>query len=79
MMPLARRFSKSQSTWNKFKKTQIEVLDLLKECSEDEGGADCDGDEDFEAGGEGKPCLKKVLRLIRLVPTRWNSTYYPVK
>ena len=76
---LARRFSKSRSTWNKFKKTQMEILDREEECSEDEGEADCDSDEDVEVGGEGQPHLKKVLRLIRPVPTHWNSTYYLMK
>ena len=33
----------------------------VEEGSENEGQADCDGDEDFEVGGEGQPHLKKVL------------------
>ena len=76
---LARRFSKSRCTWNKFKKTQIGILDWQEECSEDEGEADCDRDEELDVGGEGQPHLKKVLQLIRPVPTHWNSTYYLVK
>ena len=76
---LAHRFSKSRSTWNKFKKAQMEILDREEECNEDEGEANCDGDEDFVVGGEGQPRLKKVLQLIRPVPTCWNSTYYLVK
>ena len=73
------RFSKSRSLWNKFKKTQMEILDREEECSDDEGAARFDGDEDLEVGGEGEPHLKRVLRLLRLVPTRWNSAYYLVK
>ena len=76
---LAARFSKSRSLWNKFKKTQMRILDREEEHSDDEGEADFDRDEDLEVGGEGEPYLKKVLRLIRPVPTCWNSTYYLVK
>ena len=76
---LAARFSKSRSLRNKFKKTQMNILDWEEEGSDDEGEADFDGDEDLEVGGEGEPRLKRVLQLIRLVPTRWNSTYYLVK
>ena len=73
----AARFSKSRSLWNKFKKTQMRILDREEERSDDEGEADFDGDEDLEVGGEGEPRLKRVLRLIR--PAHWNSTYYLVK
>ena len=76
---LAARFSKSRSLWNKFKKTQMEILDWEEEHSDDEGEADFHGDEDLEVRGEGEPCLKRVLQLIRPVPTHWNSTYYLVK
>ena len=76
---LAARFSKSRSLWNKFKKTQMNILHQEEERSDDEGEADFEGDEDLEVGGEGEPRLKRVLRLIRPVPTRWNSTYYLVK
>ena len=76
---LAAKFSKSRSLWNKFKKTQMDILHREEERSDDEGEADFDGDEDFEVGAEGEPRLKTVLRLIRPVPTRWNSTYYLVK
>ena len=76
---LACRFSKSWSIWNKFKKTQMEILHQEEECSEDEGEADCDGDEDFKVGEEGQPHLKKVLQLIRHVLTSWNSTYSLMK
>ena len=57
----------------------MEILDQEEERSDDEGEADFDGDEDLEVGGEGEPRLKKVLQLIRPVPTHWNSTYYLVK
>ena len=76
---LAARFSKSRSLWNKFKKTQMNILRPEEERSDDEGEADFDGDEDLEVGGEGEPCLKRVLQLIRPMPTRWNSTYYLMK
>ena len=55
------RFSKSQSTWNKFKKMQMEILDRQEERSEDEGEADCDGDKELDVGGEGQPRLKNTL------------------
>ena len=58
---LAARFSKSRSLWNKFKKTQMRILDREEERSDDEGEADFDGDEDLEVGGEGEPRLKRVL------------------
>ena len=67
------------SLWNKFKKTQMEILDRQEERSDDEGEADFDGDEDLEVGGEGDPRLKRALQLIRPVPTRWNSTHYLMK
>ena len=76
---LAARFSKSRSLWNKFKKTQMEILDREEECNDDEGEPNLDGDEDLEVGGEGEPHLKRFLRLIRPMPTCWNSTYYLVK
>ena len=57
---MAARFSKSQSLWNKFKKTQMEILDW-EERNDDEGEPDLDGDEDLEVGGEGEPRLKRVL------------------
>ena len=58
---LAARFSKCRSLWNKFKKTQMEILDQEEEHNDDEAKADFDGDEDLEVGGEGTPRLKKVL------------------
>ena len=58
---LATRFSKIRSLWNKFKKTQMGILDQEEERSDDEGEADFDGDEDSEVGGEGEARLKKVL------------------
>ena len=79
LMALAARFSKSRSLWNKVKKMQMGILDQEEECNDDEGEADSDKDKDLEVGGEGEPPLKKVLQLIRPMPTRWNSTYYLVK
>ena len=77
---LRARFSKSRSLlWNKFKKKQMEIVDREEEDSDDEREANFDGDEDLEVGREGEPRLKRVLRLIRPVLTRWNSTYYLVK
>ena len=76
---LAAKVSKSRSLWNKFKKAQMEILNQEEERSDDEGETNLDGDEDLEVGGEGEPHLKRVLQLIRPVPTRWNSTYYLVK
>ena len=76
---LARRFSKSRSAWNWFKKTQMEIPNWEEECSNDEKEADFDGDEDFEVGGEGLPRLNKILRLLRPVVTHWNSAYYLIK
>ena len=50
LMALAARFSKSWSLWNKFKKTQMEILDWEEEHNDDEGEPDLDGDEDLEVG-----------------------------
>ena len=76
---LARRFSKSWSAWNWFKKTQLQILQWAEELSDNESNTNYDGDEDFVVGGEGQPCLKQVLQLLRLVPTHWNSIYYTIK
>ena len=62
-MALTARFSKSRSLWNKFKKTQMEILDWEEEHSDDEGETDFDGDEDLEVGGEGEPRLKRVFAI----------------
>ena len=58
---LPARFSKSRSLWNKFKKTQMEILDWEEERIDDEGEPDLDGNEDLEVGGEGESHLKRVL------------------
>ena len=76
---LAHRFSKSQSAWNRFKKTQLKILQWAEDSRDDENNADYDGDEDFDVGGEGHPRLKQVLQLLRTVLTRWNSAYYAIK
>ena len=52
----------------------MNILDREEEHSDDEEEPDFDGDEDLEVGGEGEPRLKRVLRLIRPVLIRWNST-----
>ena len=39
----------------------MQILDREEERSYDEGQPDLDGDEDLEVGGEGEPCLKRVL------------------
>ena len=51
----------------------------MEERNDDESDADYDGEEDFDVGGEGQPHLKKVLRLLRPMLTRWNSMYYTTK
>ena len=76
---LAHRFSHSQSAWNRFKKTHLQILKLVEEGNNDESDADYDGDEDFDVGGEGQPHLKQVLRLLRPMLTNWNSMYYTIK
>ena len=76
---LARRFSYSWSAWNRFKKTHLQILKRAEELSDDESDDDCDGDEDFDVGGEGQPRFKKMLRLLRPVPTCWNSMDYTIK
>ena len=41
-MALARRFFKSRSAWNQFKKTQLKILQWAEELSDDESNADYD-------------------------------------
>ena len=55
LMTLACGFSKNWSAWNRFKRTQMEVLNRQEEYIDDEREADFDGDEDFKVGGEGLP------------------------
>ena len=43
------------------------------QCIDDEGNADFDGEEGHSWDAQGKPQVKKVLRLLTLVSTRWNS------
>ena len=61
---LAAKFSKSRSLWNKFKKTQMGILDREEERSNDEGEADFDGDEDLEVGGEGD--MKSDMNIVEI-------------
>ena len=56
-----------------FKKVQLEMLHREAECSDDEGDAGFDGEEGFSCDAQGKPQAKKVLRLLTLVSTLWNS------
>ena len=58
---LTRRFPKNRSAWNRFKKTQLQILQRTEELSDDENEEDYDGDKDFVVGGEGQPHLKQVL------------------
>ena len=57
----------------------METLHREAECSDDEGDADFDGDEELSCDAEGKPQMKKVLRLLKLVYTSWNSMYYLIE
>ena len=52
---------------------QLQILQRAEELNDDESNADYDGDEDLVVVGEGQPCLKQVLQLLRPVPTHWNS------
>ena len=58
--------------------TQMEIINREEERRDDEREADVDRDNDFELG-EGQPRLKKALRLLGPLETRWNSTYYLIK
>ena len=51
LMALARRFSKRLSAWNRFKKTQLKILQPAEELCDNESDANYDGDEDFDVGG----------------------------
>ena len=46
------------------------------ECSDDEGHAVSDGGDGLSCDAESHPQVKKVLRLLTLVSTRWDSMYY---
>ena len=56
-----------------FKKVRLEILHQEGECSNDEGDANFDGDEGLSCNTQGKQQVKKVLRLLTLVSTRWSS------
>ena len=47
---LAYKFSKSRALWTKFKKVQLEMLHWEDECSDNEGNAGFDGDEELSCG-----------------------------
>ena len=75
LLELARKISKSRSLWMEFKEVQLEMLHREAECSNDESDADFDGEEGLSCDAEGKPQVKKVLRLLTPVSTRCNSMY----
>ena len=60
---LARRFSKSRSAWNRFKKTQLQILQRAEELSDDESDADYDGDEDFRCWRRGAAPLEASVAI----------------
>ena len=49
------------------------MLHQEAECSDDEGDGDFDGEEGLSCNAQGKPQVKNVLRLLKLVSTHWNS------
>ena len=55
LIALARKFAKSLSAWNRFKKTQMEILNQEEEHSNDKREAGFDGEKDFDSGGGGSP------------------------
>ena len=79
LVELARKFPRSRSLWKEFKKVQLEMLHREVECNDDEGDADFDGEEGLSYDAQGKPQGKKVLRLLTLVSTRWNSMCYLIQ
>ena len=76
---LARKFSRSKSLWMEFKKVQLEMLHREAECSDDEGDADSDEEEGLSYDAQGRPQVKKVLRLLTPVSTCCNSMYYMIQ
>ena len=79
LVELARQSSRSRGLWMEFKKVQLEMLHQEGECSNDEGNAHFDGNEELSCDAKGRSQMKKVLRLLTLVSTRWNSMYYLIK
>ena len=61
------------------KKVQLEMLHQEAECNDDEGDANFDEEEGLSCESQGKPQAKKVVRLLTLVSTRWNSMYYLIQ
>ena len=76
---LARKFSRSRSLWMEFKKIELEMLHREAEYSDDKDDADFDGEEGFSCDAQGKPQMKKVLRLLKPMHTCWNSMYYLIQ
>ena len=79
LVELAHKFSRSRSLWMEFKKIQLEMLHWEAECSDNEGDIDFDGEEGLSCDAQGKPQMKKVLRLLTPVSTHWNSMYYLIQ
>ena len=79
LVELTRKFSRTKSLWMEFKKVQLEMLHWEAECSDDEGDADFDGEEGLLCDAQGKPQMKKVLRLLTSVSICWNSMYYLIQ
>ena len=79
LVELGRNFSRSRSLWKEFKKVQLEMLHWEVKCSDDKGDTDFDGEEVLSCDAQGKPQVKKMLRLLTPVSTRWNSMYYLIQ
>ena len=75
LVEFVRKFSRSGTSWTGFKKVQLEMLHREGECNNDKGDTDFDGDEELSCNAEGRPQIKKVLRLLTQALTRWNSMY----
>ena len=76
---VARKFSRSKSLWMEFKKFLLEMPHQEAECNDDEGDADFDGEAGLSYDAQGKPQMKKVLRLLTPMSTHWNSIYYLIE
>ena len=80
LVKFACKLSRSRSLWMEFKKVHLEMLHWESECSDDKGDAGFDGDEGLSYAADSKPRqVKRVLKLLTLVSTHWNSMYYLIK
>ena len=79
LVGLARKLSRSKSLGLEFKKVHLEMLHQEAECNDDEGDVDFGGEEGLSCDAQGKPQMKKILRLLTPVSTRWNSMYYLIQ